>query len=149
MFSLFTQIMWDPWVCKTDQGQGFANFQYWSLLRFCKMPAKGHFPFLYLLLFSLCLKQQRQHENTNIIEEQYVNYFQPCQESLELRTGASGVMGFDDSFCLSVCLLCFVPDNPSVLFPAPSPLWALPSERALIFLPVASTHWKMWNFRLY
>lgn len=53
----------------------------------------------------MSLKQQRQHENTNIIEEQYANNFQPCQESLELKAGASGVIGFDDPFCLSVCLL--------------------------------------------
>lgn len=97
-------------------GLGFAklikdkflqNIQHFSLLSFCKILQKRIFSFLYLYLYYLHLKEQRQHKNTNLIEEQHVNYFQPCQESLELKAGASSVTSFDDSFFLaSAFLLC-------------------------------------------
>jgi hypothetical protein len=51
------------------------------------------------------LKEQRQQEHTNIIEEQYVNYSQLCQKSLELETGTSSVISFGDLFLVSVSLI--------------------------------------------
>lgn len=96
------------------------GLQNWSRISFCKIFSTFHFlafakccknifffSFLYLYLYYLHPKEQRQHKNTNLIEEQHVNYFQPCQESLELKAGASSAPSFDESFFLaSAFLLC-------------------------------------------
>lgn len=45
LFSLFTRIMWDPWVCKTDQGQVFENFSALFTSELLQNAARKRFPF--------------------------------------------------------------------------------------------------------
>lgn len=93
--------------------------QNWSRTKFCKIFSPFHvlvfakcckkifFPFIFVAMLSVTERAKAAWKH-KLIEENYVNYFQPCQESLELKVRASSVIGFDDSFCPSVCFLALL-----------------------------------------
>lgn len=131
-FSLFTPIMWNPWVCKTDQGQIFAKLSALSLLSFCKMLQKGFFFFLFIFVARLPVT-----ERAKAAWKHKCNRGTICQ----LFSTMPGITGIESKgfkyyqlwwfIPLQGLLASFAPKH-FMLCPVLSPLWALASERAWI-----------------